>query len=202
MAGFEWKSDLTAFVSVANSDKENDLEVSYGVRYRTAETAKSDSVAEDLEQPCINDLVQCMLEGSFTKKVNMAPLSNYTINCQIKDISNYVGNKHFGKKESIEEELLFSRPLKETTMREEIFKLTDEYLRENSIDWTRCVGICSDSVKSMTGCHAEFVAKEKSIAPSGSLTHCCLHRQPLVYKHMPNVLKSVADDALKIINYI
>ena len=54
-------------------------------------------------------------------------------------------------KESVEEELLFCRPLKERTTGADIFKLTDEYFRENSIDRTHCVGICTDGAKSMTG---------------------------------------------------
>ena len=64
----EWKNDLTTFVSAANSDIENALEASYRVSYRIAKTAKPHSIAEDLVRPCINDVVQCMLGKSFTKK--------------------------------------------------------------------------------------------------------------------------------------
>ena len=77
--------------------------------------------------------------------------------------------------ESVEEELLFYRPLKERTTGADIFKLTDEYFRENSINWTRCVRICTDGAKSMTGCYAGFVAKVKSLAPKAAWTHCCIH---------------------------
>lgn len=229
----EWKNDLTTFASAANSDNENALEASYRVSYRIAKTAKPHSIAEDLVRPCINDVVQCMLGESFTKKVSMVPLSDNTINRRIKDMANYVENiilervraspsfaiqldestdvanlailllfVRYINGESVEEELLFCRPLKERTTGADIFKLTDEYFRENSIDWTRCVGICTDGAKSMTGCYAGFVAKAKSLAPKASWTHCCIHRQALVSKRMPDGLKSVLDDAVKIINFI
>jgi hypothetical protein len=43
-----------------------------------------------------------------------------------------------------EEELLFCRPLKESTPGEDLFNLTNAYFAENETYWSRCIGICTD----------------------------------------------------------
>ena len=45
-------------------------------------------------------------------------------------------------------------------------------------------------------------AKVKSVVPNASWTYCYTHRQALICKHIPDGLKSVLDDAVKIINFI
>jgi hypothetical protein len=54
----------------------------------------------------------------------------------------------------------------------------------------------------MTGKHAGFVARIKEVATKVSWTHCCIHRQVLASKRMPQGLKEVLDDAVKIVNFI
>jgi hypothetical protein len=48
------------------------------------------------------------------------------------------------------EELLFCCPLKERTTGEDIFNLTNAYFADNEIDWSRCIGICTDGATSVT----------------------------------------------------
>jgi hypothetical protein len=101
-----------------------------------------------------------------------------------------------------EEEWLFCRPLKERTTGEDIFNLTNVYFAENEVDWSRCIGICTGGATSMTGKHAGFVAQTKEVATNVSWTHCCIHRQTLASKRMPQGLKEVLDNAAKIANFI
>jgi hypothetical protein len=54
----------------------------------------------------------------------------------------------------------------------------------------------------MTGKHAGFVARTKEVATNVSWSHCCIHREALASKHMPQGLKEVLDDAVKIVNFI
>jgi hypothetical protein len=101
-----------------------------------------------------------------------------------------------------EEELLFFRPLKERTTGDDTFNLTNAYFPENEMDLSRCIGICTDGATSMTGKHAGFVAWTKEVATNVSWTRCYIHRQALASKRIPQGLKEVIDNAVKIENFI
>jgi hypothetical protein len=83
---------------------------------------------------------------------------------------------------SIEDELLFCKPLKTRTTGEDIFNLVHCYLKENGLSWDECVDICSDGAKSMTGKHCGFIASVKSILPEIGSSHCIIHRRALAVK--------------------
>jgi hypothetical protein len=51
------------------------------------------------------------------------------------------------------------------------------------------------------GNHAGFVARTKEVATNVSWTHCCIHRQALASKRMPQGLKEVLENAVKIANF-
>jgi hypothetical protein len=50
----------------------------------------------------------------------------------------------------------------------------------------------------MTDKHAGFVARTKEVATNVSWTHCCVHRQALASKRMPQGLKELIDNAIHI----
>ncbi len=85
---------------------------------------------------------------------------------------------------------------------EDIFNLMDSFFSANEIDWARCVGICTDGAKSMTGRHKGAVAFIRKVAPSVSWVHCSIHREALATKKMPDELLSVLNDVVKIVNFI
>lgn len=103
---------------------------------------------------------------------------------------------------NIQEEFLFSSPLPTHTTGEHTFNKLKEYVRKNDIDWERCCGICSDGAKSMTGRHSGLVSRVKELTQRAVWTHCTIHRQALAAKKMPNDLRSVLDEAVKIVNLI
>jgi hypothetical protein len=110
--------------------------------------------------------------------------------------------RYINEDTGIAEELLFCRPLKERTTGEDIFNLTSVYFAENEIDLSHCIGTCTDGATSMTGKHAGFVARTKEVATNVSWTHCWIHRQALASKRMPQGLKEVIENAVKIANFI
>ncbi|KAK0146240.1 Zinc finger BED domain-containing protein 5 [Merluccius polli] len=52
---------------------------------------------------------------------------------------------------AIEEDVLFCRPLHSHTTGEAIFNVLDIFIRENGLAWDRCVGLCTDGARAMTG---------------------------------------------------
>lgn len=54
----------------------------------------------------------------------------------------------------------------------------------------------------MIGRHSGLVTKVQTVAPAAVWKHCIIHRQALAAKKMPNELRAVLDEAVKIVNTI
>ncbi|XP_068233657.1 zinc finger BED domain-containing protein 5-like [Palaemon carinicauda] len=54
----------------------------------------------------------------------------------------------------------------------------------------------------MTGKLRGLVSRVQSIVPQVKATHCCIYREQLAVKHMPTCLKTVLEEAVKIVNFI
>uniref|UniRef100_A0A3B3H3A2 Uncharacterized protein n=1 Tax=Oryzias latipes TaxID=8090 RepID=A0A3B3H3A2_ORYLA len=102
----------------------------------------------------------------------------------------------------LHDEFLFCRSLPTNTTGEAIFHSLNDFIVKNNLDWSRCVGICTDGATAMTGKQKGLVARIAAVAPSAVTTHCCIHREQLAVKKMPQCLKSVLDESVKIVNKI
>ncbi|GBM85303.1 hypothetical protein AVEN_231121-1 [Araneus ventricosus] len=74
---------------------------------------------------------------------------------------------------------------------EDIFNAIQGYFCENKIDWAKCCGVCTDGGKSMSGCYKGLRGRIKIVAPHLAWSHCCIHRQSLAEKPLPDLLKEV-----------
>jgi hypothetical protein len=83
----ESKSFIANFVSTTGNDKENALEASNRIRYRVAKALEAHTRAEDLIDPCIKDVVQCMLGEKIPKKIDIVHFFNNTLSRRINEIS-------------------------------------------------------------------------------------------------------------------
>lgn len=102
----------------------------------------------------------------------------------------------------VHDEFLFCRPLPTNTTGEAIFNVVDDFIVQNKLDWSRCVGISTDGATAMTGRLKGLVSRVQRIVPLVKATRCCIHRQQLAVKHMRTCLKTVLDEAVKIVNFI
>ena len=55
------------------------------------------------------------------------------------------------------EDFLFCKPLEGRTTSVEIFKVLNDVIDQNGISWEKCVGVCSDGARAMTGRHGGVV---------------------------------------------
>uniref|UniRef100_A0A8C7WRS1 Zinc finger BED domain-containing protein 5 n=1 Tax=Oryzias sinensis TaxID=183150 RepID=A0A8C7WRS1_9TELE len=102
----------------------------------------------------------------------------------------------------LHDEFLFCHSLPTNTTGEAIFHSLNDFIVKNNLDWSRCVGICTDGATAMTGKQKGLVVRIRAVAPPASATHCCIHREQLAVKKMPQCLKSVLDESVKIANKI
>ncbi|GBN20831.1 Zinc finger BED domain-containing protein 5 [Araneus ventricosus] len=106
----------------------------------------------------------------------------------------------FNKK--IEEDLLLCESVNIDTMGETIFNCTDNFMTTHEINWGKCIEVCSDGAKAMTGKVSGVVARSQNVAKNYNGTHWILHRYALVTKGISATFKSVLDEAVKIISFI
>lgn len=104
--------------------------------------------------------------------------------------------------ESIEENILFCKPLPDYTTGECMFDLFVKATEPFEIDWKKCVSICSDGAAALTGKYSGLITRLKTIMPNANWVHCFLHRQALATKKMPPELRQVLDDAVKVVNFV
>ena len=81
---------------------------------------------------------------------------------------------------SIKEDILFCKPLETRTTWEDIFKVLDSFVTSNGLWWLRCVGVCSDGAKAMTGRHSGVVTRLQAISPNATWVHCRIHKRLLL----------------------
>ena len=59
----------------------------------------------------------------------------------------------------------------------------------NGLWWSRCVGVCTDGAKAMTGRHSGVVTHVQAVAPDATWVHYSVHREALAAKGMPDSLR-------------
>lgn len=120
----------------------------------------------------------------------------------VTDCAQFVVFVRFEADESIIEDILFCKALSANTTGQCIYDLFLESTRDYEIDWTKCIAICSDGAKAMTGNKSGLVAKLKSVMPNVTWIHCFLHRQALASKVLPSDLNDVLKEVIKVVNSI
>ncbi|XP_063050114.1 zinc finger BED domain-containing protein 5-like, partial [Engraulis encrasicolus] len=103
---------------------------------------------------------------------------------------------------AVHDDFLFCESLQTNTTGEAIFDCLNAFICKNGLDWKKCVGICTDGATAMTAKHKGLAVRVRAVAPFAAASHCCIHREQLAVKKMPQCLRSVLDEAVKIINGI
>ena len=102
----------------------------------------------------------------------------------------------------IQEDLFLRKTLPTSTTGEEIFKTLETFMNENKIPRKKCLDVCIDGAKSMTGSIKDVVSRIKKENPECSNPHCALHQHQPATKGMLPELSNVLDDVIKIVNFV
>jgi hypothetical protein len=188
-------NEQTATFSKRASIPATALLASNKVAYRVAKCKKTHTIAEKLILPSAVDMVTIMVGDSAAKQLLNVPLSNNTITHRIyvsEDINDQLIEKlkykHFGiqldketdnnndshlicyvrfidGEDNIVEDLLFCKSITAGSKAVDLFETIDSFMDENSIDWTQCVGVCTDGARSMLGRYGGPQALIRNQAP-------------------------------------
>ncbi|XP_026508959.1 zinc finger BED domain-containing protein 5-like [Terrapene carolina triunguis] len=166
---------------------------------------KLDSIplSNDTVSRCIAD----MAENVLSQLVNRVRNSDYYSlqldkSTDLDSLAKLLVYVRYMYESTIHEDFLFCHSLSTQTTEEEIFLLLDNFMSENRIDWSRCVGISTDGAKSMMGKHSGVVVRIKAVATEATWVYCSIDREALASQKMPENLMSVLSDAVKMVNFI
>ena len=96
----------------------------------------------------------------------------------------------------------FCKSLELHTTRKAIFDCIDDFIKIHGIDWEKCISVCTDGAKAMTGRLSGTITRIKNVAKNSISNHCFLHRYALVTKRISASLNTVLDETVQIINFI
>lgn len=100
------------------------------------------------------------------------------------------------------EDLLFCRRISMGAKATDLFNILNSFVEENNIDWEKCIGICTDGGRSMSGCYTGLQALIRKKSPNATWTHCIIHREALIAKNVSPELNQVIESVIQIVNYI
>uniref|UniRef100_K7F206 Uncharacterized protein n=1 Tax=Pelodiscus sinensis TaxID=13735 RepID=K7F206_PELSI len=120
----------------------------------------------------------------------------------IADAANLMCFVRYDYESSIQDDLLFCKPLPTRTTAADIFKLINDFIIQSDIDWKKCVGLSSDGARAMAGSCTGLVLQIRAVVPDCVWVHCSNHREALAVKTMPSLLSSTLQECVKFINYI
>ncbi|XP_076356887.1 zinc finger MYM-type protein 6-like [Tachypleus tridentatus] len=95
--------------------------------------------------------------------------------------------------EKIVENLLFCKSITEGTKTQDFFEILDIFMCENNLDWTKCIGVCTDGGHSISGCYGGLPALIRSKALDVLYTHCITNRETLESNHLSSSLNLVLE---------
>ncbi|KAK5648387.1 hypothetical protein RI129_003279 [Pyrocoelia pectoralis] len=166
---------------------EKALLASYRVAFRVAKAGKPHTIAENLILPAVLDIIALKLKS--------IPLSDNTIQRRISDmaadvrdqvvakikestfvslqfdestdIAGFVAFVRFESNERLMEEILFCKALPTNTTGQCLYNMFLEATQDFNVDWAKkCIAICSDGAKAMTGSKSGFITTLKELMPN------------------------------------
>ncbi|KAL6476274.1 hypothetical protein MHYP_G00147730 [Metynnis hypsauchen] len=227
----EYSQQSSRFMK-ATSENQRALLASYKVAYQIAQCKKPHTIAEELILPAALDMVSVMLDDKSAAKIKTIPLSNDTVSRRINDIANdlqeqlidklkdkrfalqfdeatdsnkeclFVSYVRFDMTNSLCEDLLFCKYVRNRATAEELFKMLHYFLTENGLKWENCIGVCSDGAQTMAGMRKGVQALIKKASPNAKWTHCVIHRETLASRHLSSELSTVMTDIIGVVNFI
>jgi hypothetical protein len=91
------------------------------------------------------------------------------------------------------EDLLFCKNITASAKAQDLFDILNNCMSENMLDWTKCVGVCTDGDRSMSGNYGGLQSLIGSKAPDALWTHCIIHRETLAAKYLSPALNQVLE---------
>ena len=150
----------------------------------------------DMAEDIYGQLIDQMKEREFSLQLDEA-----TNNSRDVHLICYVRFGDFSE-QNLVEELLFCKLIELGCRGIDLFNIIDNFISKNNLDWEKCISICTDGAKAMSGscCGLRSLIEER--APMAKWTHCMIQRETLVARELSPELGETVEVITKIITYI
>jgi hypothetical protein len=101
---------------------------------------------------------------------------------------------------NIVEDLLFCKNITASAKAQDFFEILDTFISENSLECTKCIGVCTDGDRSMSGCYRVLQAFIRSKTSETLRTHCVFRREALASKYLNPILSQVLEYLVNVVN--
>ncbi|XP_059819962.1 SCAN domain-containing protein 3-like [Hypanus sabinus] len=207
------------------------LKASYIVASCIAKAKKPFTVGEELILPAAKGMCLELLGEAEANKTAQVSLSATTVSRRIGDIAEDIEAQRLERlnespwyaiqvdkstdvdnrallqvyvryifQDDVHKDMFCALPLPTNTTGTEL-KFLNDYM-SGKLDWSFCVGICTDGAAAMTGRLSGFTTQVKEVAPEWHSTHCVIHREMLASQKMSPDLNSILSDVVEVINHI
>ncbi|KAF2364844.1 hypothetical protein FHG87_004402 [Trinorchestia longiramus] len=122
--------------------------------------------------------------------------------CDVASCAVLLGFVRYIHQDGIKEEFLFYENLLTTTKGEDVFNIINSFFTMNGLDWNSVQQVSVDGAPAMMGGHRGLRGLIQAVNPEISVDHCIIHRYSLGSKSLPDNLKLVFENVLKIVNFI
>ncbi|XP_022182264.1 zinc finger MYM-type protein 6-like, partial [Myzus persicae] len=179
---------------------------------KICEIVHGDKIADALRSiPVSNDTIKRRIDymGDYMKSQLLIQIKNSdTFAIQLDESTDLTNNAQlmvfvrYQYNLEINEDLLFCETLSETTKGIDIFKKVNDFFIINELDWTKCVGVCTDGAAAMTGRISGFKAEVMKVSPDIRFVHCIIHRENLTFRKIGCELNSIMNDVVSMVNFV
>lgn len=102
----------------------------------------------------------------------------------------------------VKEEFLLCENLTTTAKGEDVFRLVSRFLEKNGLHWNNVQQVSVDGAPAMMGGNRGFRGFVQRENVEIMVDHCSIHRYSLVSKTLPDALKAVFIQVVKVVNFI
>ena len=130
--------------------------------------------------------MSCNIKSQLLGKVKASPVFAIQLDesVDVANLSQLIAFVPYVHDQSIEENLLFCRPLETATQVADVMQLVDAFFEEEGFDWGKLVHACTEWGSCYVGCEVEFAKLLKQKNPKVVTLHCIIHREALASRTM------------------
>ena len=165
----------------ANILVKNVIGVETAAKLKTV-SLSNNTVKNRIEEMTIDiaDQAKFVKDSKFGFSMPLNESTDITNNAQLLGYVRYTTQDN-----DVKTELLMCQELSSTTKGKDVFEVSDNFFKQNELDWKKLIGCTTDGAPSMLEPKSGFTIYVKTVSSNATIVHSFLHRFALCAKVLP-----------------